>query len=76
MTGFSGDRAEKLDIMPDLILIPRNLEETAWEIISSKGKVDTADNNANFHFGKYKLAVWDWLNDSNNWFSNIDPRYN
>ena len=68
MTAFLDDRDNKISVQPDLILIPRNLEETAWEIISSKGKVDTADNNANFHYGKYKLAVWDYLSDSNNWF--------
>ena len=38
------------------------------EIINSKGKVDTANNNANFHQGKYKLVIWDRLTDSNNWF--------
>lgn len=68
MTAFRDDRSNRILVQPDLLLIPRNLEETAWEIISSKGKVDTADNNANFHYGKYKLAVWDYLSDSNNWF--------
>jgi hypothetical protein len=52
----------------DTLIVPRELEETAWEIINSTGKVDTADNNANFHKGKYKLVVWDFLTDSNNWF--------
>lgn len=68
MAGLMDDRDNKISIQPDLILCPRNLEETAWEIISSKGKVDTAENNPNFHEGKYKLAVWDYLTDSNNWF--------
>ena len=68
MAGFKDDRDNLISVQPDLILCPRNLEETAWEIISSKGKVDTAENNPNFHEGKYKLAVWDYLSDSNNWF--------
>lgn len=68
MAAFKDDADNLISVQPDLILIPRNLEETAWEIISSKGKVDSADNNPNFHYGKYKLAVWDWLSDSNNWF--------
>jgi len=68
MTQFKDDRDNLIAVQPDLLLVPRNLEETAWEIISSKGKVDTAENNANFHFGKYKLAVWDYLTDANNWF--------
>jgi phage major head subunit gpT-like protein len=69
MAGFKDDKDNLIAVQPDLILCPRNLEETAWEIISSKGKVDTAENNANFHYGKYKLAVWDMLTDSNNWFN-------
>jgi len=68
MAGFKDDRDNAISVQPDMILVPRNLEQTAWEIISSKGKVDTAENNANFHYGKYKLAVWDYLSDSNDWF--------
>ena len=59
---------ETISVAPDSCLIPRDLEETGWEIINSKGKVDTADNNANFHQGKYNLVVWDRLTDANNWF--------
>ena len=68
MAATKDDRDNLISVQPDLILVPRALEETAWEIIASKGKVDSADNNANFHYGKYKLAVWDYLTDSNNWF--------
>ena len=68
MAGYKDDRDNLISVQPDMILCPRNLEETAWEIISSKGKVDSAENNPNFHYGKYKLAVWDYLSDSNNWF--------
>ena len=54
---------------PDMLLVPTNLEEAAFELIKSKGKVDTAQNNENFHKGRYKLAVWhNWLTDQNNWF--------
>jgi len=68
MLDFRDDRNNKIVVNPDTILVPTNLEETAWEIINSTGKVDTADNNKNFHYGKYKLAVWPYLTDSNNWF--------
>lgn len=54
---------------PDLLLLPTALEEKGYELIKSKGKVDTALNNPNFHEGKYKLAVWqNWLTDPDNWF--------
>jgi len=56
------------DIKPDMLIVPRGLEEAAYELISSSGKVDTAQNNVNFHKGKYKLLVSDYLEDNNNWF--------
>jgi len=68
MSQFLDDRGNKISVQSDLLLVPRNLEETAWEIVSSKGKVDTAENNSNFHFGKYKLAVWDYLSSGKSWF--------
>ncbi len=67
-TSIFNDRGELLSVNYDTILCTVNNEETAYEIINSKGKVDTADNNRNFHYGRYKLAVWDRLTDSNNWF--------
>ena len=68
MAGFTDDQGEIISTNPDSILIPLGLEQTGWEIINSKGKVDTANNNANFHQGKYKLIVWLRLTDENNWF--------
>ena len=68
MHAFKNDIGELISVMPDTITIPRALEQTGWEIINTKGKVDTANNNANFHQGKYKLVVWDRLTDTTNWF--------
>ena len=53
----------------DTLLVPPALEEQAWEIVNATGKMDTADNNPNFNKGKYKIIVWDYLTDSNNWFA-------
>lgn len=68
MAAFRDDIGEIISINSDTLIIPRALEQTGWEIINSKGKVDTANNNANFHQGKYKLVVWDRLTDTSNWF--------
>lgn len=69
MIGFKSNRDNIIPIKPDMLIVPHQLEEKAYEIINSKGKVDTAQNNANFHLGKYKLAVWpNYLTDTNNWF--------
>ena len=69
MHNFRNDIGEKITVMMDTLIIPRDLEQTGWEIINTKGKVDTANNNANFHQGKYKLVVWDMLTDTNNWMA-------
>ncbi len=68
MALYKDDIGEIISVQMDTIIVPRALEQTGWEIINSKGKVDTANNNANFHQGKYKMVVWDRLTDSNNWF--------
>lgn len=67
-TSIYNDRGELMLINYDSILCTVNNEETAWQIINSKGNVDTADNNRNFHMGRYSLAVWDRLTDASNWF--------
>jgi len=67
------DRGELALVEYDTILCPVALEETAFEIINSTGKVDTANNNINFHKGRYTLVVSSRLTDSNNWFM-IDSR--
>lgn len=67
-TSIFNDRGELAMVNYDTILCTVANEEVAWEIINSTGKVDTAENNRNFHQGKYKLVIWDRLTDSNNWF--------
>lgn len=68
MKGFLTNTDQKFETNPDMLIVPRDLEEAAFEIINSSGKVDTANNNTNFHKGRYKLLVSDWLEDTNNWF--------
>lgn len=68
MIGFRDDRANRIAVMPDEIWIPNDLYEEAFEIVSSMGKVDTANNNRNVHEGAYRIIEWNYLSDSNNWF--------
>jgi len=69
MVGFKGDQSETISVNPDMLILPINLEEQGYEIINSKGKVDVATNNVNFHQGRYKmLVVPNFLTDTNNWF--------
>ena len=68
MRGFRDAAANRGDIEPDEILFPPDLYEVAFEINASMGKVDSAENNRNVHFGRYKMIEWNYLMDSNNWF--------
>jgi hypothetical protein len=69
MTAFKSNRDNIITVKPDMLIVPLALEEKAFELINSKGKVDTAQNNANFHQGKYKLVVWpNYLTSSTDWF--------
>ena len=69
------DIGELAEVKYDTIICTVNNEETAWEVINSSGKVETANNNRNFHKGKYDLCVWDRLTDSNNWFEFFTDDY-
>lgn len=60
----------KMAARMDTLIVPADLEERAYELIKSSGKVDTANNNRNYHQGKYSLVVWEnYLADVNNWFA-------
>ena len=68
MRNFRGDQAERIDVQPDEIWIPPDLFEEAFEIVSSLGKVDTANNNRNVHQGVYTVKEWNYMTDANDWF--------
>lgn len=73
MRQFTDETDNLMIASGDTLVVPPNLEETAWEICNATGKLDTGDNNPNFHKGKYKIVVWDYLTDTNNWFM-LDSR--
>ena len=73
MRQFTDETDNLLVARGDTLLVPPALEEAAWEIVTSSGKLGTADNDPNFNKGRYKVIVWDYLSDSNNWFM-IDSR--
>jgi len=73
MRAFTDETDNLLTARGDTLIVPPALEETAWEIVTSQGKLGTADNDPNFSKGKYRVIVWDYLTDSNNWFM-VDTR--
>lgn len=68
MKKFYGLNGEQIGVKGDMIICGMDKEEDAWTIISSKGEPETDKNNPNFHYGKYKLAVWDQITSAYNWF--------
>jgi phage major head subunit gpT-like protein len=74
MRGFRDDTDNLITAMGDTIVVPPELEQTAYEIINTGQIPYSADNTSNFLKGKYKVIVWDYLSDSDNWFM-LDSRY-
>jgi phage major head subunit gpT-like protein len=69
MRAFKDDRGELIQVMPDVLLVPPELEETAYIALGTERKVGTADNDLNFvNAMGLRLVVWDYLTDANNWF--------
>lgn len=69
MRAYEDDRGELVMVNPDVLLVPPELEDTAYELIEAAGKPGTANNDANF-VGSLanRVIVWDYLTDANNWF--------
>ena len=65
---FRDDRANRKNFKPDELWFAPDLMERAWEINNALGKLDTANNNPNFHKGVYTLNEWDYINDANDWW--------
>ena len=73
MMKFYGLNGERIGVMGDMLIVSMDKEEDAWVIISSKGEPETDVNNSNFHYGKFKLAVWPDLTSQYAWFL-VDSR--
>lgn len=73
MNQFKDDRGELMHCIPDTILVPLGLRQTALEIVGSDKEPYTMDNTVNvardtIGGGRLKVIVWNRLTDSNNWF--------
>lgn len=69
MREFVDDRGELVQVNPDTILVPAELEDTAWIAVNTINEVGTANNDLNFVRSQgYNVVVWDYLTDANNWF--------
>ena len=53
---------------PDMLVGGVDLETQFWEVINSKLKPGTANNNANAFFQKFTAMTTQFITDSNDWF--------
>lgn len=68
MLRFTDDRGDISNVMPDLLLVPPELEDTGIEITKSMLDPTSGNNAVNPQAGRFRLAVWHYLTDTNNWF--------
>lgn len=69
MRAYEDDRGELIPCMPDLIVHPPELEDTANDIVNTANKPLTANYQDNFvRRSNIRALSWDYLTDSNNWF--------
>lgn len=68
MSKFRGDQAERIQVIPDELWIPVELEERAFEINESLGKVDTNANNRNFQQNRWIVKPWLYLTNVADWW--------
>ena len=63
------DRGDILNIMPDTILVPPELEDDALMINRSALDPNSANNAINPQNGRWNVVTWHYLTDANAWFS-------
>lgn len=69
MKKFLTNRDQKFEVRPNTIICPVDIEDQVWEVANSMGKLDTANNNKNFHASQnWRVISSVWLDDTNNWF--------
>lgn len=68
MAEFVDMNGDLLGIMPNELLVPIELEDTAIEIVRSALDPSSANNAVNPQAGRFQLKVWHYLTDSNAWF--------
>lgn len=55
------DKGMVIDVSPDVLLVPTNLEKTAHLIVDSTMRQGTADNDMNFYKGRFDIVPWRYL---------------
>jgi phage major head subunit gpT-like protein len=67
MRRFKDEAGNTIAVNPNILVVPTELEATAYEITQSVGRSDNANNAANVN-SKMGYIVEPLLSDANNWF--------
>jgi len=73
MREFQDDRTEPIQVVPDMLLVPIELEDTAFRIVQSAQVAGGADNDMNFLRGRFQIVSWELLTNAKDWWL-IDSR--
>lgn len=65
---LADDRGDVLNIMPDMLLVPPELEDDALTLMRSTLDPTSANNAINPQAGRFTVVVWHYLTDANAWF--------
>lgn len=68
MVEFVDMNGDLINVMPDELLVPPELEDTALEIVRSAQDPASANNAINPQAGRFTVKVWNYLTDANAWF--------
>lgn len=74
MMKFTDDRGDIMDVMPDTLIVPPELEDTALKVTKSLLEPTSANNAVNPQAGRFGTLVWHYLTDANNWFMTESSR--
>lgn len=65
---FKDAAGDRLDVTPDLLIVPVNLRATADQVIGSTNIAFEQSNTKNVYEGKFQVYDWYRLTDTNDWF--------
>lgn len=68
MMAYTDDVGELVGVMPNLLLVPPELENQAKIITQTEFSVGNANNDVNPQQGRFSYLVWHYLTDANAWF--------
>lgn len=68
MQAFVDLNGDLLNVMPDELLVPPELEDTALKLVRSANEPESGNNAINPQAGRFRVMTWHYLTDANAWF--------